>query len=141
MDVGAEKMEAVTMLVLAVLAALAVGVRVGREVRARRHQVEEAVGGREKLADDLLRATFGASRAEWPAQLRALRDVGEALSLCYAQLRPEDDVGFLANPHELSGDALLELEHFIVQRAKGKDGLPDIRNVGELIRVLAQLGY
>ena len=134
-------MATVTMLVLAVLAVLAVGVRVGREVRARRHQVEEAVGGREKLADDLLRATFGASRAEWPAQLRALRDVGEALSLCYAQLRPEDDVGFLANQHELSGDALLEFEHFIARRAKGKDGFAQVRNVGDLVRLLAQLGY
>ena len=129
------------LMVLCLFLLLAVGWRIGREVRAHRRQIESVVNSREKLSDDALREVFQAGAAEWAAQLRALKDVAGALSLCYARLRPEDDLGFLSNQHALSGDALLEFEHFIVQRAKGKDGLPDVRNVGELIRLLAQLGY
>ncbi|MBR4877249.1 MAG: hypothetical protein IKU14_06030 [Rhodocyclaceae bacterium] len=113
----------------------------GRAVRAHRRQIERVVNSREKLADDLLREQFQAEAAEWAAQLRALKDVAKALSLCYARLRPEDDLGFLANQHALSGDALLEFEHFIARRAKGKDGFAQVRNVGDLVRLLAQLGY
>ena len=113
----------------------------GRAVRAHRRQIEKVVNSREKLADDLLREQFQAEAAEWAAQLRALKDVAKALSLCYARLRPEDDLGFLANQHALSGDALLEFEHFIARRAKGKDGFAQVRNVGDLVRLLAQLGY
>ena len=88
-----------------------------------------------------LRVEFGAGIEEWPEQLRALKDVAKALSLCHAQLRPEDDLSFLSTSHELSGDKLLEFECFIKRHAAAKDSLGDVRDVGGLIRLLAQLGY
>ena len=120
---------------------LAVVLRVCRDIKKHRRKIEDLLGKREPLSDECLRVEFGAGIEEWPEQLRALKDVAKALSVCHAQLRPEDDLSFLSTSHELSGDKLLEFEFFIKRHATTKDSLGNVRDVGGLIRLLAQLGY
>ena len=128
-------------IVAGVLLLLAVGLRVCRGIKKHRRKIDDLLGKREPLSDERLRVEFGASIEEWPAQLRALKDVAKALSVCHAQLRPEDDLSFLSTSHELSGDRLLEFEYFIKRHAAAKDSLGNVRDAGGLIRLLAQLGY
>ena len=127
--------------VVGVLLLLAVVLRVCRDIKKHGRKIEDLLGKREPLSDECLRVEFGAGIDEWPEQLRALKDVAKALSLPYAQLRPADDLTFLSENHELSGDRLLEFEYFIMKHAKEKGDLESVRDVAGLIRRLAQLGY
>ena len=128
-------------IVVGALLLLAIEIRVWRDIKEHRQKIEDLINKREPLSDECLRVEFGVGIDEWPAQLRALKDVAKALSVCHAQLRPEDDLSFLSTSHELSADKLLEFEYFIKHHVTAGDNLGDVRDVGGLIRLLAQLGY
>ncbi|MBQ9578649.1 MAG: hypothetical protein IJR28_03855 [Ottowia sp.] len=131
-----------TMLAAALLAALGASIFfTHRDIRRRRRHIEGIVNARANFSDSALRAEFGAQAHEWPQQKRALHDIARALSLPAAKLRADDDAAFLEAQHWCINDRLLEFEWFIAHRASGKTARGSVTTLGQLVRLLAQLGY
>ncbi len=116
------------------------------DARRRRRRILKALNAREDFADPRMRAEFGASLDEWGAQQRALHDIAHTLKLPAAKLRAGDALDFLTNQNWHMNDALLEFEFFIKQnihRAVPENIPPrhTLETLGQLVRLLAQLGY